>query len=128
MTEKTKKKTQVKYTPPKDKTIPEELKKEKPLSSAATALEDIESTLPKSTRKSSGSDKSLSKIQDDLDKGDITPEEAQDKAGIKEDKGRATPSQAHKILLLLQDTHGLKNSYNYYCNENTYNHYLLLFF
>lgn len=85
MAEKTKKEPQVKYTPPKDKTIPEELKKEKPTSSAAEAQEDIESTLPDSTRKSSGSKGSLSKAQDDLASGKISSDEAHKEAGITKD-------------------------------------------
>lgn len=79
-----KKGSQVKYTPPRDKTIPESLKKDKPISSAAEAQEDIEKNLPESTRKSSGSEKSLSKIQDELEDKKITPAEALKKAGIKE--------------------------------------------
>lgn len=80
------KKGKVKYTPLRDKTISKELKKDKPISSVAEAQEDIEENLPKSTRKEEGSEKSLSRIQDNLEKGDISPKEAQAKAGIDSDK------------------------------------------
>ena len=68
--------TKVKYTPPKDK----------PLTSAATVQEELEKGLDKGTTKKSGSNKSLNKIQDDLAAKKITPEKAQTKAGIKDNK------------------------------------------